>query len=512
MSDHNKTKQQLVEELTALRQQVADQRRITDNLPVLVATAGFDGYYKEVNAAFTTILGWSEQELLSRPVFEFVHLSDRVKATAHLEKLKRGETLTNYLDRKVCKDGSCRWIDWVVIPVPDREIVFGIGRDITDERWAKEALEKAHDELEERVAERTSELRAVNKALQESEANFRTLVDMSPDAVFTGDLTGRVTFASRQALQMYGAESVEEMRARNPLDFFDPKDRPRFLANLQKTLEEGMTRDIEYELVRKDGTHFIGELSAATIHDTTGKPECFVAVLRDITERKQTQDALERERQSLWKMLQASDHERQIIAYDIHDGLAQYLAAAGMEFQAFNAMKQNAPQDAEKSYQTAVELIRRAHAEARRLISEVRHPVIDERGLATAIVSMACEQQKCGGPKIECHTSVRFDRLPPILENALYRMVQEALTNACKHSKSEKVTVTMVQEGQDVRLEVQDWGIGFNTEAIDKGHFGLESIRQRARLLGGRLTIQSTPGAGALVRVVVPILENHTED
>jgi signal transduction histidine kinase len=97
------------------------------------------------------------------------------------------------------------------------------------------------------------------------------------------------------------------------------------------------------------------------------------------------------------------------------------------------------------------------------------------------------------------------------LENALYRIVQEALTNACKHSKSKKVTVTMIQEEQDVRLEVQDWGIGFNPEAVEKGHFGLEGIRQRVRLLGGRLTIESTPGSGTLVQVVVPILERQND-
>ena len=72
-------------------------------------------------------------------------------------------------------------------------------------------------------------------------------------------------------------------------------------------------------------------------------------------------------------------------------------------------------------------------------------------------------------------------------------------------------TVSMIQEGQDVRLEVQDWGAGFDTKAIEKGHFGLESIRQRARLLGGRLTIESKPGSGTLVQAIVPILEKQIE-
>ena len=159
-----------------------------------------------------------------------------------------------------------------------------------------------------------------------------------------------------------------------------------------------------------------------------------------------------------------------------------------------------------------MELVRQAHSESRRLISEVRPPVIDEIGLETAISHLVHEQRRRGGPKIEFHSDVQFGRLPSILENALYRIVQEALTNACKHSKSKKVTVTMTQEGQDVRLEVRDWGIGFDPESVEKGHFGLEGIRQRVRLLGGRLTIESTPGSGTLVQVVVPILEKQNEE
>ena len=80
-------------------------------------------------------------------------------------------------------------------------------------------------------------------------------------------------------------------------------------------------------------------------------------------------------------MLQASDHERQVISYEIHDGLAQYLASATMQFQAHDALRKNAPAKAKKAYETAVELVRQAHSEARRLISEVRPPVIDENGI-----------------------------------------------------------------------------------------------------------------------------------
>jgi signal transduction histidine kinase len=242
-----------------------------------------------------------------------------------------------------------------------------------------------------------------------------------------------------------------------------------------------------------------------------GSVDHFLSLVEDITERKKAEEALERERQALWRMLQASDHERQTISYEIHDGLTQYLAGAIMQFQAHDSLKEGSPKKARKAYETALELVHQAHSEARRLINEVRPPVIDDNGIETAISHLVHEERQRGGPKIECHSDVQFGRLPPILENALYRIAQEALTNACKYSKSKNVAVTMTQEGQDVRLEVRDNGIGFDPGLIETGHFGLEGIRQRVRLLGGRLTIESKPGDGTLVQVVVPIVEQQNE-
>jgi signal transduction histidine kinase len=247
------------------------------------------------------------------------------------------------------------------------------------------------------------------------------------------------------------------------------------------------------------------------IRDADGRPKAVTAVIRDITERKRAEDALERERQALWRMLQASDHERQTISYEIHDGLAQYLAAAIMQFETHDVLRRDSPDQAEKAYETAVNLVRQSHAEARRLVSKVRPPVIDEIGLETAISHLVHEQQRDGGPEIEFKSMVEFVRLPAFLENAIYRIVQEALTNACRHGKSRRVSVSMTQEGQQLRLEVRDWGVGFNPESVEKGHFGLEGIRQRVRILGGRLTVQSAPGSGTLVQALLPIVERGDE-
>jgi len=133
MNDQDKTKRQLIEELTQLREQVACQRRINEDLPVLIATAGFDGHYQEVNAGFERILGWSEAELLGQPFLEFIHPEDQAVAAEHFERLKAGKSPAAFIYRMFCKDRSYQWISWVAISFVDRGVVFGIGKDISEQ-------------------------------------------------------------------------------------------------------------------------------------------------------------------------------------------------------------------------------------------------------------------------------------------------------------------------------------------------------------------------------------------
>ena len=92
------------------------------------------------------------------------------------------------------------------------------------------------------------------------------------------------------------------------------------------------------------------------------------------------------------------------------------------------------------------------------------------------------------------------------MENAIYRIAQEGLTNACQHSKSEKVRVSLLQREDRVRIEIRDWGVGFDTKKVRGDHFGLEGIRQRARLLGGKCSIRSKPGKGTRITVDLPVV------
>ncbi len=147
--------------------------------------------------------------------------------------------------------------------------------------------------IAERLGEFTERRRAAD-ALRESEERYRSLVEASPDAITLTDLDTSVIMCNEQAARLQGFESVEDLlsSARNALDFIAPEDRQRAIENARKTLESGTARNIEYTLLRKDGTRFAGELSASVVTDTDGRPHAFTAVTRDITERRRMEEAL----------------------------------------------------------------------------------------------------------------------------------------------------------------------------------------------------------------------------
>lgn len=230
----------------------------------------------------------------------------------------------------------------------------------------------------------------------------------------------------------------------------------------------------------------------------------------EITVRKEAADELRNELRALRRILWAHDRDRQLIAYDIHDGLSQQLAAAIMELETFERLRAAGADEAssQRSFEAGMNILRESLVEARRLISGVQPPVLDEAGVVAAIEKLIQESRGRGGPEIEFLKPVASSqkRLEPALENAIYRITQAALNNALCHSGSKRVRVAIVEKEGRVRITVQDWGIGFVPTALHEGRFGIESIRQRARLLGGTATIQSAPGRGTTVTVEVPLV------
>ena len=219
--------------------------------------------------------------------------------------------------------------------------------------------------------------------------------------------------------------------------------------------------------------------------------------------RKLAQESLEAEQRLLQDLFRTQEYERRLTAYELHDGIAQYAAAAIMHLEScFHAHND---QSKLAELQNVDHLLHKTLDESRRLISGLRPPILDEVGVVAAIEHLI--HDPCmAGPQITFEHNAKFPRLAPVLEAAIFRITQEALNNANQHSGSPKIEVVLKKNKNRIQLDVRDWGKGFESTRISKERQGLRGICERGRLLGGVVTIDSEPGKGTSISVDLPFL------
>lgn len=244
--------------------------------------------------------------------------------------------------------------------------------------------------------------------------------------------------------------------------------------------------------------------------DKLGNVVGMVGVLTDVTKRQQAEAALFVEQRLMREMLHWHERDRRLIAYEIHDGLVQNVTGAQMHLESLLRSGKVPAGAARDELELALDQVRKAVSESRRLINGLRPPILDERGVVSAIKHLI-DDQPADGPSIELTVQVQFDRLEPLLEGTIYRIVQEAITNVRRHSKSDRAEIRLVQDNDRVQLEIRDWGVGFNPADVEQECLGLQGIRERARLLHGRAVIDSSPGKGTRVFVDLPIAGTPNE-
>ena len=355
-------------------------------------------------------------------------------------------------------------------------------------------------QVEQLVAIRTAEVK-------ESEERLRTITNAALDAVVMVQPDGTVAHWNPAAERMFGFRQ-SEMLGKNVHAMLTPEPyREQAMQALNRFTETGegkaVGKVLELEAVRSDGTLLPIEISVAPI--AVDHRWGAVAIVRDITERHAAQEAILKEQKLLRQMLEFQERERKLIAYEIHDGLVQQLTGAHMTFQSLPQAPGGDDPTARDRFEAASGLLCDAIAEARRLISGLRPPVLDESGLEPAVTLLVDQQNRRGGPQIDFVSDLGDRRLPPLIEVAAFRIIQEGLSNACRHSRADHVGIELHANGGGLRVRVQDSGKGFDPSQVGAGHFGLQGIRERARLLGGAADVHSVPGQGTTVQVTLPV-------
>ena len=208
----------------------------------------------------------------------------------------------------------------------------------------------------------------------------------------------------------------------------------------------------------------------------------------------------------------ATIEERNRLAREIHDTLAQGLAAITLQLETADALAEARPQRAHEAIQRALRLARNNLEEARRSVMDLRAGPLQDHTLLEALKALASNDAEQSLEALQVHFSycpaTSFPILPTRVEVALYRIAQEALSNIRKHAQAHQATLSLCTDENRVRLTIQDDGKGFDPDtvgsSIEQGHFGLAGMSERVRLLNGTICIQSEPGTGTSIDIVVP--------
>ena len=218
-------------------------------------------------------------------------------------------------------------------------------------------------------------------------------------------------------------------------------------------------------------------------------------------------EALQAERQQLLRTLEFHERDRQLLAFEIHDGIVQDMTAALMFLDSAAGGAAFAKEDDKQTLERGIRLLRGSVAEARRLIQGLIPVVLDERGLVASLEKLVERFRTDQGLNIDLTTKVSFSHLTPAVEMVVLRIVQEALNNVWRHSQSDRAEVRVTQTDQDLRAGIQDSGVGFDPAQVKKTRYGLAGMRERARLFGGTTEIDSSPGQGTRVIVTLPLAD-----
>lgn len=215
-------------------------------------------------------------------------------------------------------------------------------------------------------------------------------------------------------------------------------------------------------------------------------------------------------------LIHAQEEERRAVAYDLHDGLTQYVMASQAHLETFRrAHGAGKAEKAKRELDQGLRYLKEAVVESRRLINGLRSLALDDLGLAGALEQLLAEEKAhAGWGEADLIHNIAGQRFDKALETAVYRVAQEALTNARKHAGAMRVRLLLLMQPEQqagmshLTLEVRDWGKGFTPQPTEGyGQVGLQSMAERVRLMEGRYELSSAPGAGTAVRAVFPILD-----
>jgi PAS domain S-box-containing protein len=358
--------------------------------------------------------------------------------------------------------------------------VIGVSTDITDQKKAEEAL-------------------------AQTEALFRVLFEKAGMGILVLDRGGKILRSNPAFLCMVGY-ARDELEQMNYLDLNHPDDRQvgqQLFYGLAAGERELYTLERRYH--RKDGSFAWGRVTASRIAGQNNSTLFIITMIEDITDRKQIEQELIEMRR---RLMHSRENERLRLAQELHDSPLQDII--GLSFQVQGLENDLSDSDAGRELRMMQETLQVVMGKMRTIAGELRPPALAPFGLYKAIQSHSDNFTKTHpAPHIILDMAHDDQILPEDTRLALFRIYQESLNNIIRHSGAKHVWIRLLLEDEQVVLEVQDDGQGFELPArwiqlAREGHLGLIGARERTEAIGGRFEVLSSLGEGTLVRAVVP--------
>jgi PAS domain S-box-containing protein len=432
-----------------------------------------EGVISAWNPAAQRMFGYTEKEAIGQPITIIIPSDLHNEENNILRRLLAGERIERYETRRISKTGTNI----------DLSITFSLIRDASGTIVAVSSI--ARDITERKRAE---------AALRESEERFRLVANTAPVMIWMSGIDNLCTYFNEGWLEFTG-RSLEEEMGNGWAKGVYPDDLRRCVDTYTRAFGQRERYKIEYRLRRRDGEYRWILATGVPRFSVDNSFAGYIGSAIDVTEHKLAEEVLSTVGQ---KLIEAHEEERTRIARELHDDISQRLAL--LSGQLAGLKRGRAVLAAEVGNQVA-DLASDIQALSHRL----HPPKLDYLGLAAAAAGFCRELPERHGVEIDFHSENIPKELPREISLCLFRVLQEALQNAIKHSGSRHFQVSLRGGANEVELTVHDSGVGFEPEKALKGRgLGLTSMQERLKLVDGQLSIDSKPQSGTTIQARVP--------
>jgi PAS domain S-box-containing protein len=416
-------------------------------------------------------------------------------------------------------------VDYISVPVV-QELLRAKVRVFAELHRKTRQLEELNRDLEHRVSERTKELASkaelllkLNYELVSRNQELDAIVSTAPDVIFSTQGHGCYEYVSERFFEYTGSPAMNDNNGVSWLTYVHPDDVERSNENWIQSVNAGSQYESEYRLRSKEGHYRWFRARAVPIRSPEGNIVKWYGTCSDIHDSKLLEQAIRDNTVELEKMvdrrtdelrrlsvrlMSAQDQERRRIARDLHDGLGQELAVAKMILDKLVLQKQSQSQEA---CAQASGMIDRAIQQVRTMSHLLHPPLLDEVGLLSALSWYSEGLAKRSGIETVLDVPPDFPRLASEVETAVFRIVQEALTNVFRHSEARKVWISLQQRDGLIVASVLDDGKGIDQRIAElrpeKVGVGIGGMKQRALEFGGELRLRNA-SPGTLLELLIP--------